>query len=84
MNKELCIDYLNKEEFLAVDYPAVDCLTMFREIFPKGSFERAGHPDDHKPNGFVTYIRNNDTSADNFRQRSRSTIVSRKFFARTA
>ena len=37
-------------------YPEIDCHDFYRDIFPLGSFERAGHQEDCKPNGLALAI----------------------------
>ena len=69
-------EYKKKEAFLSVDYPEVSCFDMFRDIFPEESFERVGHPEDRRPNGFVTYIKKGEVDGEStYTERSRSTIV---------
>lgn len=64
--------YADKNRYLRDHYPEVDAGVFYREIFPEGSFERAGHPEDARANGIlrdlsgdrpITYIVTDDLSA---------------------
>lgn len=56
--------YHEKNAYLRQLYKAVEPLDFYRAIFPVGSFERAGHPEDAKPNGILL-----DLSEEKPRQR---------------
>ncbi len=48
--------YLMKNEYLNTFFEEVSPKDFYRDIFPEGSFERAGHPEDGKANGILTVI----------------------------
>ena len=45
-----------KNEWLGQFYEKVEPKDFYRAVFPKGSFEREGHPEDEKCNGVLTVI----------------------------
>lgn len=51
--------YKIKNEYLEKNYEELSPLDFYREIFPEGSFEREGYPDDLKANGILTIIGKN-------------------------
>ena len=49
--------YRDKEELmLERGFPEVSPHEFYRDLFPEGSFEREGHPEDEKCNGVLTVI----------------------------
>lgn len=60
-NKKL---YKMKNEWLGERYQQVTAREFYRAVFPVGSFERQGHPEDGKPNGVMTIIE--DGKAKNY------------------
>ena len=48
--------YQDKKAYLDEQLESVHPQTLFREIFPAGSFERRGHEEDARPNGIYTQI----------------------------
>lgn len=50
--------YKLKNEYLNTYFEEVSPKEFYRAIFPEGSFERAGHPEDEKANGIITVIEN--------------------------
>ena len=48
--------YIEKNDFLGNHYTELEPLEFYRELFPAGSFERAGHPEDGKANGIISII----------------------------
>ena len=48
--------YKMKNEWLHTYYEEVTPIELYRAVFPEGSFERAGHPEDAKANGVLTVI----------------------------
>lgn len=48
--------YKIKNEYLEINFEEVNALDFYREIFPKGSFERKGCKEDLKANGILTVI----------------------------
>lgn len=48
--------YKLKNEWLETYYPEVSPREFYRAMFPDGSFEREGHPEDEKANGVLTLI----------------------------
>jgi hypothetical protein len=48
--------YIEKNDFLRNHYTELEPLEFYRELFPAGSFERAGHPEDGKANGIISII----------------------------
>ena len=50
--------YRLKNEYLNTYFEEVSPKEFYRAIFPEGSFERAGHPEDEKANGIITVIEN--------------------------
>lgn len=53
---ELKKSYKEKNDWLSLYYERVTAVEMYRGIFPVGSFERAGHYEDARPNGIMTVI----------------------------
>lgn len=49
--------YGQKNEYLGQFYEELTPFEFYREIFPPGTFERAGVPEDHKPNGLALIIK---------------------------
>ena len=45
-----------KNEWLGQFYETVTPREFYREVFPEGSFEREGHPEDERCNGVLTVI----------------------------
>ena len=45
-----------KNEWLGQFYEEVKPMDFYRAVFPEGSFEREGHPEDEKCNGVLTVI----------------------------
>lgn len=45
-----------KNEWLGQFYEEVKPKDFYRAVFPEGSFEREGHPEDEKCNGVLTVI----------------------------
>lgn len=45
-----------KNEWLEQFYEKVSPMEFYRAVFPEGSFEREGHPEDEKCNGILTVI----------------------------
>ena len=45
-----------KNEWLKQSYAEVKPRDFYRAVFPEGSFEREGHPEDEKCNGVLTVI----------------------------
>ncbi len=45
-----------KNEWLEQFYEEVKPRDFYRAVFPEGSFEREGHPEDEKCNGVLTVI----------------------------
>ena len=45
-----------KNEWLGQFYEEVKPRDFYRAVFPEGSFEREGHPEDEKCNGVLTVI----------------------------
>lgn len=45
-----------KNEWLGTFYEQVTPKEFYRGIFPAGSFEREGHPEDEKCNGVLTVV----------------------------
>ena len=45
-----------KNEWLEQFYEEVKPMDFYRAVFPEGSFEREGHPEDEKCNGVLTVI----------------------------
>ena len=68
--------YQDKKAYLDEQLESVDPQTLFREIFPRGSFERAGHSEDSRPNGIYTQItgrlRCNSLTAGHYSAKKRS------------
>lgn len=52
--------WLKKEEILSGRFEYVEPLSFYRELFPVGTFERAGHQEDKKPNGIAMSISTDD------------------------
>ncbi|MBR4847268.1 MAG: hypothetical protein IKV08_03605, partial [Phascolarctobacterium sp.] len=48
--------YIEKNNWLKENYPELQPQEFYREIFPAGSFERSGHPEDRKANGIISII----------------------------
>ena len=48
--------YLEKNAHLEQFLEQVEQYDFYREIFPKGSFERRGRQDDNKPNGIAVTL----------------------------
>ena len=48
--------YKMKNEYLNTYFEEVSPKEFYRAVFPEGSFERAGHPEDEKANGIITII----------------------------
>lgn len=48
--------YKLKNEYLNTYFEEVSPKKFYRAVFPEGSFERAGHPEDEKANGIITVI----------------------------
>lgn len=48
--------YEEKNQWLGKFYEEVSPKEFYRAVFPEGSFERAGHPEDEKANGIITVI----------------------------
>ena len=48
--------YQMKNEYLYTYFEEVSPKDFYRDVFPEGSFERAGHPEDGKANGILTVI----------------------------
>lgn len=48
--------FIEKNEYLENMYSSVEPYFFYRDIFPKGSFERQGYYDDNKPNGIAVII----------------------------
>lgn len=48
--------YKLKNDYLKQFYEEVSSQEFYRDVFPKGSFERKGHPEDKKANGVLTVI----------------------------
>ncbi len=48
--------YQMKNEYLNTFFEEVSPKDFYRDIFPEGSFERVGHPEDEKANGILTVI----------------------------
>lgn len=48
--------YKLKNEYLQTYFEEVTAREFYRAVFPEGSFERAGHPEDGKANGIITVI----------------------------
>lgn len=48
--------YRLKNEYLNTYFEEVSAKEFYRAVFPEGSFERAGHPEDGKANGIITVI----------------------------
>lgn len=48
--------YKLKNEHLNQYFEEVSCLDFYRDVFPRGSFERKGHFEDEKANGVLTVI----------------------------
>ena len=48
--------YKLKNEYLNTYFEEVSPKEFYRAVFPEGSFERAGHPEDEKANGIITVI----------------------------
>lgn len=53
MSAEAIALYHEKNAHLEKFYEAVEPMDFYRAIFPVGSFERAGHHEDAKPNGIL-------------------------------
>lgn len=49
--------YRQKNEHLQQFFEEVSPYDFYRELFPAGTFERAGHPEDQKPNGLALVIK---------------------------
>ena len=45
-----------KNEWLGQFYETATPREFYREVFPEGSFEREGHPEDERCNGVLTVI----------------------------
>lgn len=52
--------FLQKNEWLRTYYEEVSAVEFYRGVFPEGSFERMGHPEDAKANGVMTVITDGD------------------------
>ena len=48
--------YIEKNKMLSERFEKVLPFDFYRDVFPEGSFERAGHPEDEKANGVITVI----------------------------
>lgn len=48
--------YREKEEYLNTYLEKVTPYEFYRDLWPEGTFERVGHPDDNKPNGLALEI----------------------------
>lgn len=48
--------YKEKNRILDERFERVQPFDFYRDVFPEGSFERAGHPEDEKANGVITVI----------------------------
>ena len=48
--------YKLKNTWMRDRFLEVSAIEFYRDVFPKGSFERVGHPEDEKPNGIMTVI----------------------------
>lgn len=46
-------DFQDKMNFLEQFTESVSLVEFYRELFPAGSFERKGHPEDCRPNGLI-------------------------------
>ena len=46
--------YVEKQELLEEHFKEVSPYLFYREMFPEGSFQEKGHPEQKKPNGIVT------------------------------
>ncbi len=52
--------YRAKCEYMNQYYEEVGAFDFYREVFPVGSLERAGHPEDEKANAIMTIINGDD------------------------
>lgn len=57
---EDCDEWYAKERWLQQRYGTVPRYDFYRYLFPEGSFERLGHPEDRKPNGLLLVLEKND------------------------
>lgn len=48
--------YQEKEAHLKVYLEEVTPYEFYRDLWPEGTFEREGHPEDNKPNGLALQI----------------------------
>ena len=69
-----------KNEWLEQFYEEVKPMDFYRAVFPEGSFEREGHPEDEKCNGVLTVIEG-EKAAKYLDQKKE---LDRKFKAQTA
>lgn len=62
MAKKLTIkqEYRAKNEYLGTHFEKVSPMELYRDIFPEGSLERVGHPEDQKPNAILTIIQQSE------------------------
>ena len=70
-----------KNEWLGQFYEEVKPKDFYRAVFPEGSFEREGHPEDEKCNGVLTVIERGtvlNTRKVRLRRKSSSAIMARK------
>lgn len=51
--------YIDKNKHLSTYAEQVSPYEFYRDMFPEGSFERAGHPEDNRPNGILLEIHKN-------------------------
>ena len=54
--------YQMKNEYLYTYFEEVSPKDFYRDVFPEGSFERAGHPEDGKANGILTVIEHRESA----------------------
>ena len=57
-----------KNEWLGQFYEEVKPRDFYRAVFPEGSFEREGHPEDEKCNGVITVIAVSYTHLDVYKR----------------
>lgn len=56
-------EFCSKDLILQKEFQSIHPIDFYRYIFPEGSFERLGHPEDKKPNGVAVVIDENTQRA---------------------
>ena len=63
--------FVEKDQYLSTYFESVEPLDFYRQLFPVGTFERQGHPEDHRGNAIAVVMEKN-TAGNN---RGRKVII---------